>query len=354
MGLTRRLLCLMALLLAWAPASPAAGPPGGRAAAVVVAEVREIMLAPSVLVSGTVLSRQRAEVPAEVAGRLLWVAELGSRIGRGEPLARLDDSLFRLQLQENQAALAREQARRTYLQRELERLAELNRRDYASQGELDKLRLDYDLSVAELAVIEARLAHDRETLRRYRVRAPFSGVVVSRQRREGEWVTVGDTVLSLADPDTLDVQLHVDASSIAHLRPGATLAVYQGERRFDAPVRALVPVGDTRSHLFQVRLDATGSGWRAGQVVRVQVPTDEARPVLAVPRDALVLRSRGAAVFRIDDAGVARRVAVETGGASGELIEIRGDLRAGDRVVVRGAERLRPGQKVRILPEHAS
>ncbi len=330
----------------------AAGPPGGRAVPVVVAEVREQLLAPSVMVSGTVLSQRQAEVPAEVEGRLTWVAELGERIARGAPVARLDDTLFRLQLKENQAALERERARLKYLERELARLDELSRSDYASKGELDKMRLDRDVTRAEMAVIEARLARDRETLRRYQVLAPFAGVVVARSRREGEWVTRGDTVVTLADPERLEVQLHIAEDSIEHVREGERLPVRRGGHTEQARVVAVVPVGDARSHLFELRLDVSGSGWRAGQVVRVQVPTAAPRRTLVVPRDALVLRSRGAAVFRVNQEGVAERVAVETGIASGPLIEVRAaGLRPGDRVVVRGGERLRPGQKVKIAAD---
>jgi multidrug efflux pump subunit AcrA (membrane-fusion protein) len=73
------------------------------------------------------------------------------------------------------------------------------------------------------------------------------------------------------------------------------------------------------------------------------------RKVLAVPRDALVLRRAGTAVYRISDDQSAQRIEVTTGIASGNLIEVQGDLSRGDQVVVRGGERLRPGQKVSIL-----
>ena len=78
------------------------------------------------------------------------------------------------------------------------------------------------------------------------------------------------------------------------------------------------------------------------------MPTAVAQEVLTVPRDALVLRREGAFVYRIDDESVAEQVQVTTGLGAGNLIEVVGDLREGDRVVVRGAERLSTGAVVSI------
>ncbi|HSH26549.1 MAG TPA: efflux RND transporter periplasmic adaptor subunit, partial [Wenzhouxiangella sp.] len=82
--------------------------------------------------------------------------------------------------------------------------------------------------------------------------------------------------------------------------------------------------------------------------VRVTIPTAGLREVLAVPRDALVLRGSGTAVFVIDDTGTARRASVSTGIGQGEWIEVAGPVQPGDRVVIRGNERLRDGQSVDI------
>ena len=81
------------------------------------------------------------------------------------------------------------------------------------------------------------------------------------------------------------------------------------------------------------------------------MPTAVAREVLTVPRDALVLRREGAFVYRIDDELKAEQVSVITGLGAGKLIEIIGDIDAGDRVVTRGAERLSTGMMVEISEE---
>jgi multidrug efflux pump subunit AcrA (membrane-fusion protein) len=102
---------------------------------------------------------------------------------------------------------------------------------------------------------------------------------------------------------------------------------------------------------LDLRLDFAGVNWRVGQPVRVALPTAVAKQVLAVPRDALVLRRDGSSIFKVNQDGVAEKVSVEIGIASGDYVEVKGDLKDGDPVVIRGGERLRPGQKVQIISE---
>ncbi len=91
--------------------------------------------------------------------------------------------------------------------------------------------------------------------------------------------------------------------------------------------------------------------WTVGESVRLSMPTAAAKEVLTVPRDALILRREGAFVFRIDAESKAERVNVITGLGAGNLIEIIGDINAGDRVVTRGAERLNTGMAVDVTED---
>lgn len=326
------------------------GKPGGRATPVVVAEVQSISLAPTVNVSATVVSREQAKVPAEVTGRLAWVAEPGVQIARGQPVARLDNTLYQLQVTENQAALVRERAKLKFIDNEMHRLQELSKRDFASSSEIEKLQVERDIAQSEVHVFQAKLKLAEETLRRYQVVAPFDGVVVERERRAGEWVKTGDTVIRFSNPNELEIEANVAETSVSHIKRGSVLQVERDGRFYPVAVHQIVPVGDRASLLYDVRLRLKGPGWRAGQSVRLAVPTGLAREVLAVPRDALVLRRDGASVFRIDGENKAEKLSVETGIASGKNIQVSGKLQAGDRVVIRGSERLRPGQMVKVMP----
>jgi RND family efflux transporter MFP subunit len=177
-------------------------------------------------------------------------------------------------------------------------------------------------------------------------------VIAERFMRPGERADIGDEVVRLIDANDLEIQARAPLASINYIKEGMSLDVKTdvGER-VKATLRTIVPIGDARSRLLDLRLDFTGINWRVGQPVRVALPMAVAKQVLTVPRDALVLRRDGSSIFKINRDDIAEKVSVEIGIAAGEYVEVRGDIKDGDRVVIRGGERLRPGQKVQILSE---
>ena len=331
-------------------AQDAKGPPP---APVVVATAESRMLAPVTWYPGTVISRNQARLAAEMDGRLVRVAEVGAVIAQGEVVAQLDDTLLRQSLAENEAAVARERARLTYLDAQVERLETLVAQKTATRSRLDEAVAQRDVTRSELRAVRARAALTRERLERTRIRAPFGGVVTERLRRSGEWAKSGETVVRLVDAGSIEVQLWIPVAALSFVREGSELALESGPRKTVGAVRSIVPVGDNRSRLYEIRLRIDGAPWPVGQDVRVAVPTADARVVVTIPRDALVLRRDGAAVYRVGEDGLAERVAVTTGIGQGELIEVDG-IAPGDRVVVRGGERLRPGQAVKVVPASPS
>ena len=323
---------------------------GGGPVPVVVSVAAERLLAPVTLYPGTVISRNQARLAAEVEGRLEWVAEVGTVVRRGETVARLDRVLLEQALLADQAAVKREQARLAYQEAEVKRLVPLVKRQSVPQSDLDEAVANRDMTGAELAAARARVALTRERLARADMKAPFDGVITERILQAGEWAESGEAVVRLVDTRSLEVQSWVPVGALKFVREGSKLQLAGNPSRAVGTVRTIVPVGDNRSRLYELRIgfrDDDGA-WPVGADVRVAVPSAEPRKVLAVPRDALVLRRDGTTVFRINDEGLAERVAVTTGIAVGDVIEVNG-IRSGDRVVIRGGERLRPGQSVSII-----
>lgn len=337
------------LLFLFSPLSFAQKEKGPRAVPVVVSPVVERLLAPTILVPGTIVSRQEAQLPAEVAGKLVWVAEVGTEVKWGEPVARLDDTLYRLKAKENLANLEREQSRLVFLQKELKRLKALMQSSHASENQYEQRIMERDVAASEVALMRAKVKLDEETLSRYLVRAPFNGVVTARSRREGEWIGSGESVVTFSNPKNLEIVARVSDKSVVNLSKGQRLVIHRGEEQRLGKVKALVPVGEKQSLLFDVRIEVDEKSWLAGQTVRVSVPVGTPRLVLAVPRDALVMRRSGISVFRVNKEQKAEKVEVSTGIASGDLIEVSGNIKTDDRIVVRGSERLRPGQDVSTI-----
>ncbi len=333
---------------AWLFAGPVlAAAPGGRASPVEVEEVQIRTMAPVTWVAGAVVSRNEARIAAEVPGRLITVADIGDRVEAGGSLARIDDVLIQADKAEAEAEVAREKANLTFLRREVERLQRLAKQNNAAQTQLDRTLAERDATVSELAAAEARLRAMQERLLRSELKAPFAGVVVARVKREGEWVGSGDEVLQLVAPDDLEVEATAPLALRPYLRPGLELSIESGSKRGKAAIRVVVPVADAASRLMSLRLDINSGSWAAGEPLRVALPSDHARDVVSVSRDALVLRRNSIAVFTVNEDGSVNKREVRPGIAMGPYIEVSG-LQPGELAVMRGNERLRPGQRVSI------
>lgn len=329
----------------------AAGPvmAQGQAPAVVeIAVAQRQALAPMTQVAGTVVSRNDARLSAEVEGRLVSVADVGARVKQGEALARIEDTVLRLRHDELEAEIVRARARLKFLEGEERRFTRLAESNLAAATQLDQTRSERDMARGDLQIAQSRLAQNEDQLSRTVITAPFDGVVVERLMTPGERVSEGSEVLRLVDQSNLEVIARAPLENYPYVHEGLELELRAGTAKVAGVVRTVVAVGDENTHQFEIRLDLEGSPFPVGQTLRVSVPVSEVREVLSVPRDALVLRPEGITVFVLDAEDKARQVSVTTGIGADDRIEVMGELSAGDRVVIRGNERLQPGQSVSI------
>jgi RND family efflux transporter MFP subunit len=325
---------------AWSQPFPA---PAVETSAVVRTELAPTMWAP-----GTVVSRNDARIAAEVAGRITAIAEPGEVFEAGGVLARIDDRSLNLILAEREAEIGQLRARLVYNERQMNRLRQLAEQNSASRTQLDEITADRDVVNMQLASAEA--ARDRVSydLERTRVVAPFSGQWVERHQQVGEYTAVGGLLGRLVDTSNKEVRARAPVSVASYVSAGMMLGVKAAETSSSHPVRAIIPVGDEISRSLEIRVVLDDAALLVGSAVRVAVPVAFPEMVLAVPRDALVIRRDMTYVFRVQEE-TAEQVPVIVGSAEGGLIAVTGNLNAGDRVVVRGAERLREGQQVRVI-----
>ena len=322
---------------------------GGGPALVKVAVASMQDIAPVTLVPGTVVSRSDARLSAEVPGRLTAVADVGTVVRQGESLARIEDTVLRLQHAELEAEVEREEARLRFLESEEKRFTKLAESNLAAVTQLEQTRSERDMARGDLAVARARLDQNSDQLARTSIVAPFDGVVVERLMTPGERVIEGSEVIRLVDQENLEVIARAPLEYYPFARRGQLLDLRAGALSAFGEVRTVVAVGDENTHQFELRLDLAGSPFPVGQTLRVSIPTSDSREVLTVPRDALVLRPEGQSVFIVDGNNQAQQIRVTVGVGQGEHIEILGAVSPGDRVVIRGNERLQPGQTVNIM-----
>ena len=317
-----------------------------------ISTVARTEVAPTVSVPGTVFARNEAQITAAVAGRLEMVAEPGTVVAKGDYLARIDKRSLRLQRAEQEALLDRAQISIRQLESQLRRQTELARSSLVSEFELEQTEANRDLAVSDANIIEVRIRQIDDLLQRADVRAPFSGVVTSRDRRPGEEVARGEVLGHLTDIQNLEVRAFVPLKHLPRTAAGTAIDVFATETSNTGIIRSLVPTGDVRSQTFEARIDLppdANRDWTVGQLVSVAIPIRARQLALAVPRDALVLRQNGSFVFRINTENKAEQVEVEIGDSAGHLVAVLGDLAEGDRVAIRGAENLSEGADVRIL-----
>jgi len=334
-----------ALLAALSPlAAQSSLPP----APVRVVEAVRQQIASYVWAPGTVVSRSDARIAAETAGQLIQLAEIGDVVRRGGTIARIDDSALQLQLRNDDATIKRLEANLKFLDQRLERQQRLSEQQIVSANDLEQITSQRETAEQELVAAQVARELTQFQLSRTRVGAPFTGKVVERLQQPGGYVGVGTPLVRLVDVDRVEIRAQAPLSVEPFVREGMDVALRGKGDEGRGTVRTVVRVGDERSRMFEVRIDPAPGDWVIGSPARVALPASHAKEVVAVPRDALVLRSDAVYVFRINGDNTAERIPVETGVGDSALIEIVGDVFAGDRIVVRGAERLRPGQAVEI------
>jgi RND family efflux transporter MFP subunit len=317
-----------------------------------IAYVSETEVTPTVAVPGTIYSRNDVQVTAGVAGQLTMVAEPGTLVEVGDAIASIDKEPLLLQRAEQEVLLERAEINTRQLNSQLRRQQELQGSSLVSEFELEQTEANRDLAVADAKLIKVRLRQIDDQIRRADVRAPFSGVITSRQHRTGEDVARGEVLAQMTDIVNMEVRAFVPLKHLPRTVVGESIDVFATDTQFSGSIRSLVPTGDIRSQTFEARIDLpldASAAWTVGQLVSVGIPIRTGKQTLAIPRDALVLRQEGSYVFRINDENKAERISVDIGASSGDLIGVTGLLTEGDRVAVRGAENLSEGAEVKIM-----
>lgn len=332
--------------------------------------------------SGYVTARREATVSSEMTGKVAEVlVEEGMRVDRGQVVARLEDTTQRAQLElaaaqveSARAGLAEIEAQIRAARLERDRLRDLAGRNLASASSLDAAEANYDTLAARLAtgrenvkVAERSLGLAQDALDKMTIRAPFAGMVVSKDAQPGEMISPvsaggGFTrtgICTIVDVDSLEVEVDVNEAYIRRVSPGqhvtATLDAYPNWQ-IPAEVIAIVPTADRQKATVRVRI---GLQERDDRVLRdmgakVAFLDDDAAPVtkpqpagVTISHDALHSDDRGDFVWLLDDEVVTRR-GVELGGPrDAERVLVTTGLAAGDTVVRLSETTLKDGQKIK-------
>jgi RND family efflux transporter MFP subunit len=319
-----------------------------------VARVEARTLRSGPVISGALRARQAATLRAEVAGPVLEVmAEQGQPVKRGQLLARIDDVAFQDQLiAARSTARVAENALRV-AQAEEERTERLARAEVITRRDLERAQLARHQAQAQLSEAQSRLALVREQLGRTRVIAPFDGVVSERQVNAGDVVQPGSPLLTVVDPRSLELEASVPAEYAGKIETGTPVDFRlpgDTEHTFSGKIERINPAVDPSTG--QVRIYVTipnvEQSLLVGLFAQGRVAT-EARDALALPLEAVDLRTTPPSVLRVRD-GRLERVSVTPGLRDdvAQQLEVRSGLQAGDVVVLGSARDLAEGTRVQV------
>ena len=294
---------------------------------------------------GTLRANESVTIQPEIAGRVIAIGfSEGQPVRAGAMLVTLDDTIY-------QAEVAEKTANR--------RLAELafNRADLLVAKKAAPVETR-DRALAQLQAEDAGLELARARLAKTRIQAPFDGAIGLRSISVGDFVDVGQPLVSLVDLDPLKVDFRVGEIHLPDVIAGQSIAVtvdaFPGET-FTGEVYAIEPQVDVngRALVVRARLPNPNGELRPGLFSRVSLMVDEAAQALLVPESSIVPQGDQHYVYKVID-GRAALTEVLIGQRKDTRVEIRSGVELGDIVIAAGQLKLRDGMMVQTVAGDAA
>ncbi len=385
-GGNRKWVIILAVLIIAAAAAWFVMRPGHGAVLVTTEVARKppsVAAASSVLdASGYVTARREATVSSEITGKVSEVlVEEGMRVEEGQIVARLEDAtqkaqlaLAKAQFNAAKAALLETEAQLRAAKLERDRLREMASRQLTSTSSVDGAEANYDALAARLEagkenveVSSRSVALVADTLDKMTIRAPFAGMVVSKNAQPGEMISPvsaggGFTrtgICTIVDMDSLEIEVDVNEAYIQRVKSGqrvsATLDAYP-DWQIPAEVIAIVPTADRQKATVRVRIGFLERDERVLRDMGAKVaflgsdapnePRDEIKGVM-ITGDAVQQDDRGSFVWRVSNNAVERRSVSLGGNPDRDRVLVVDGLTAGDTIVLTAPTPLSPGQSVK-------
>ena len=356
----RRFAFLLAIMLALPTSGVSKDKPGESPkrppAPVTVVPVTSKRVARQVTLVGSAEAVATSIVAAEVGGVVAaFPAQEGRRIKKGDLLVHLKSRQLELELKGRVAERERIQANLENAQKELQRVKRLRENKSMPQRSYDDALYAHRALAQELLVAESQIETLAYRIEQKTVLAPFDGFVAAEHTQVGQWIQPGGPVVTLVDISRVRVVVDVPERYAVQLLPDArvriTITSLPGEVR-QGTIDAILPKGNAMTRTFPVHmlLDNPGFAIKSGMAAVATFDLSAHFSTIMVPKDAVVTAGDRSLVYRVNDAK-AFPVPVSVQGYYNASAAVSGDLKAGDMVVIRGNERLRPGQDVAAVED---
>lgn len=310
----------------------------------------------SLLASGPVSAWEEMQLGVEISGVRVTAlnVDVGQQVRKGQVLLELDHRTLDSELRQAQAAANEADAGVALAKTNLARGQMLVNEKLISASAFDELRAA--MVQAEARQATARAQRDGVQLRRdfASLRAPDDGVIAKRMVQPGQVVMAGAALLRLIRQGRLEWRAELSEAELARVRPGALVRIPASDGSvIEGRVRAVTPGLDAQTRTGTVYADLPEPGaLKVGTFVQGRILTGDSSGI-TVPTAAVVQRDGYPYVFTVDAKNVAHRLRVRTGAAENGRTEILEGIKAGDRIVERGAGFLGDGDVVRVVNDAA-
>ena len=327
----------------------AAAGSGASSLTVTVATATLQNLPRTVTASGSVSAWEEVPVGAETGGLTatgVFVDE-GSYVRQGQPLVQMNPALLQAQLRQQQAAVQTAEANAARDQAALGRAQELKERGFLSQAGLDTALANQRASAANLAAAQASLSETRTRLSQATIRAPVSGLVISRSVTRGQIISAGTELFRIVRDGRLELDAQVPETELRLVRSGQSAVISSDQvGETTGTVRIVTPEVNPQTRLGVARIALRGGGFRPGMFARARIQVGD-QPAVTVPTASVLYRENRAGVFVMGTDGRARFRPVTVLSRTADRTAVSG-IEAGVRVVVEGAGFLGEGDRVTV------
>jgi len=328
------------------------------AAPVKVFEVKRQRISEKLLYTGLIEAWNKINITPDVGGKIAKIyVEEGDRVQKGQLLAELDTRAIRLQLEQAKAGYAVAEANHRDAQRNMERMERLKSENAVSQQQYEQLELAFDAADAQLQQARAALNLANHNLDVSIMKAPFRGVVASKNAEVGDVInplmggfSPSSGVLTLMDFSQVKIEIEVSSQNIARIKKGMTALTRVDafpDRTFPGKVSIVNLTADPMTRKFGVRItvDNPDLSLRPNTFGQVTLEVITHENSLVIPQIA-VLENKY--VFVAQDNNTVMRKEVTLGLQNTDMVEVVAGIDVGDLVVVDGNYGLEEGSKIEI------
>ena len=303
----------------------------------------------SISASGLLVPREEAAVTTELSGYRVSdvLVDQGAVVTKGQPLARLDDTLLKAQIAQSEAALAAQEASVARAESEAQRVAGLDNQGVLAQEQIDARRIAARSARAQLLSVKAQLADLQVREGLMVVRAPVSGRILARTVRPGDIASTTLIMFRMARDGQVEVNAETPENRLGDIHPGQSAEVELADgRKVTGVIRLISPELDATTRLGHVRVTLpVRDDIRAGGFAHVSFASKTVN-TLTAPEAAVHYDADGASVLVINDQNRVHKLLVKTGDRSGGFVTLTDGPPQGARVVLGGSAFLLDGDRV--------